>query len=80
MIAANFRKHPEAKAAQLCFDFYLAFEMLCQVPSKIQQQAIALGEWAKKKATKKDVKPAESKKPHIAARIWKWIKRLLNKN
>lgn len=77
MIAANFRKHPEAKAAQLCFDFYMAFELLCQIPNKLQQQAIALGEWARSKTKKEEEKkPAERRKASITSRLLIWIKNL----
>lgn len=79
MIAANFRKHPEAQAAQMCFEFYMTFEMLCQIPRKIQQQAIALGEWARLKTKKEEEKkPGGQSKPSITSRLLMWIKNLFN--
>ena len=73
MIAANFRKCPEALAAQMCFDFYATFELLAQLPSKIQEQAAALAAWAKRSQPKKPTEKAV-KKTGIAGRLWGWLK------
>ena len=75
MIAANFRKCPEAMAAQMCFDFYAAFELLAQLPTKLQQQATALAAWAARKTITPD-----AKKPCITERLWNWIKKCAKSN
>jgi hypothetical protein len=75
MIAANFRKCPEALATQLCFDFYAAFELLAQLPSKLQEQAIALAAWAKRKQLKKPDAEKQKPKTSVTAQLWAWLKK-----
>ncbi|MEC5386726.1 hypothetical protein VVD49_13410 [Uliginosibacterium sp. H3] len=78
MMAKHFQRDHEAMAMQLCFDFYQVFELLAQMPTKLQAQALALAKWAEAQKKKNEEEAGEPKKQCLLRatfiKIMKWLR------